>query len=157
VHALPEFNGFFRDGRYAPSERVHVGNAIAVRGGGLVAPAIHDADRISLDEVMAKLRDLVNRVRAGRFRSSELADPTVTLTSLGERGADALLPIINPPQVAILAAGTPVRRPWLVGDSIVARPLLQLALAADHRVSDGHRGALLLADIARRLAEPESL
>ncbi|HEY7607884.1 MAG TPA: dihydrolipoamide acetyltransferase family protein [Alphaproteobacteria bacterium] len=157
VRALPEFNGFYRDGRYEPGERVHVGNAIAVRGGGLVAPAIHDADRLGLDEVMAKLRDLVNRVRAGRYRSSELADPTVTLTSLGDRGADALLPIINPPQVAIVAAGTPVRRPWLVGESIVARPLLQLALAADHRVSDGHRGALLLADIARRLGEPDRL
>jgi pyruvate dehydrogenase E2 component (dihydrolipoamide acetyltransferase) len=157
VRALPEFNGFFREGRFQPGERVHVGNAIALRGGGLVAPAIHDADRIGLEEIMVKLRDLVNRVRAGRYRSSELADPTVTLTSLGDRGADALLPIINPPQVAIIAAGTPVRRPWLVGDEIVARPLLQLALAADHRVSDGHRGALLLADIARRLAEPGAL
>jgi pyruvate dehydrogenase E2 component (dihydrolipoamide acetyltransferase) len=157
VRALPEFNGFFRDGRFEPSERVHVGHAIALRGSGLVAPAIHDADRISLDEVMAKLRDLVNRVRAGRYRSSELADPTVTLTSLGDRGADTLLPIINPPQVAIIAAGTPARRPWLVGEEIVPRPLVQLALAADHRVSDGHRGALLLAEIARRLSEPGAL
>ncbi len=157
VRASPEFNGFFRQERFEPAERVHVGNAIAVRGGGLVAPAIHDADRIGLEEIMTKLRDLVNRVRAGRYRSSELSDPTVTLTSLGERGADALLPIINPPQVAIIAAGTPTRRPWLVGEEIVARPLLQLALAADHRVSDGHRGALLLADITRRLAEPERL
>jgi pyruvate dehydrogenase E2 component (dihydrolipoamide acetyltransferase) len=157
VHALPEFNGFFREGRFEASERVHVGNAIALRGGGLVAPAIHDADRLGLDEIMAKLRDLVNRVRAGRYRSSELADPTVTLTSLGDRGADALLPIINPPQVAIVAAGTPARRPWLVGEAIMPRPLIELALAADHRVSDGHRGALLLADIARRLAEPEAL
>jgi pyruvate dehydrogenase E2 component (dihydrolipoamide acetyltransferase) len=157
VRALPEFNGFFRNGRFKPSEHVHLGHAIALRGGGLVAPAIHDADRLGLDDVMAKLRDLVNRVRAGRYRSSELADPTVTLTSLGDRGADALLPIVNPPQVAIIAAGTPVRRPWLVRDEVVARPLLQLALAADHRVSDGHRGALLLADIARRLSEPGNL
>ncbi len=157
VRALPEFNGFFREGRFEAAEHVHVGSAIALRGGGLVAPAIHDADRLGLDEIMDKLRDLVNRVRAGRYRSSELADPTVTLTSLGDRGADALLPIINPPQVAIVAAGTPVRRPWLVGEAIVPRPLMQLALAADHRVSDGHRGALLLADIARRLAEPSGL
>jgi pyruvate dehydrogenase E2 component (dihydrolipoamide acetyltransferase) len=157
VRAAPAFNGFFRDGRFEPSEHVHVGNAIALRGGGLVAPAIHDADRISVDDVMAKLRDLVNRVRAGRYRSSELADPTVTLTSLGDRGADAILPIINPPQVAIIAAGTPIRRPWLVGEEIVARPLLRLALAADHRVSDGHRGGLLLADIAHRLSEPGAL
>jgi pyruvate dehydrogenase E2 component (dihydrolipoamide acetyltransferase) len=157
VHALPEFNGFFRNGRFEPSEHVHVGSAIALRGGGLVAPAVHDADRLSLDEIMAKLRDLVNRVRAGRYRSSELADPTVTLTSLGDRGADALLPIINPPQVAIVAAGSPSRRPWLVGEAIVPRPIVDFALAADHRVSDGHRGALLRADIARRLMEPEAL
>lgn len=157
VRALPKFNGFFRNGHFEPADRVHVGNAIALRGGGLVAPAIHDADRLGLDEIMAKLRDLVNRVRAGRYRSSELSDPTVTLTSLGDRGADALLPIVNPPQVAIIGAGTPVRRPWLVGEDIVARPLLQLALAADHRVSDGHDGSLLLADIARRLVEPEKL
>jgi pyruvate dehydrogenase E2 component (dihydrolipoamide acetyltransferase) len=157
VRAVPEFNGFFRDGRFEPSDRVHVGNAIALRGGGLVAPAIHDADRLALDEVMAKLRDLVNRVRAGRYRSSELADPTVTLTSLGDRGADMILPVINPPQVAIVAAGTPARRPWLVGDQIVPRSVLQLGLAADHRVSDGHRGARLLADIARRLLDPDTL
>jgi len=157
VRGLPEFNGFYRDGRFEPGDRVHVGSAIALRGGGLVAPAIHDADRLGLDDVMAKLRDLVNRVRAGRYRSSELTDPTVTLTNLGDRGADALLPIINPPQVAIVAAGTPARRPWLVGEAIVARPVLQLALAADHRASDGHRGAMLLADIARRLAEPAGL
>ncbi len=157
VRALPEFNGFYRDGRFEPADRVNVGNAIAIRGGGLVAPAIHDADRLGLDEIMARLRDLVNRVRAGRYRGSELADPTVTLTSLGDRGVDALLPIINPPQVAIIGAGTPARRPWVVGEAIVPRPLMQFALAADHRVSDGHRGALLLADIARRLAEPETL
>ncbi|MGE0093246.1 MAG: dihydrolipoamide acetyltransferase family protein [Alphaproteobacteria bacterium] len=157
MRTLPEFNGFFREGRFESSERVHIGNAIALRGGGLVAPAIHDADRLDLDEVMVKLRDLVNRVRAGRYRSSELIDPTVTLTSLGERGADALFPIINPPQVAIIAAGTPARRPWLVGDAIMARPVMQLSLAADHRVSDGHRGALLLADITCRLTEPDKL
>lgn len=157
VRALPEFNGFYREGRFEPADRVNVGNAIAIRGGGLVAPAIHDADRLGLDEIMARLRDLVNRVRAGRYRGSELADPTVTLTSLGDRGADALQPIINPPQVAIVGAGTPLRRPWVVGEAVVPRPLMQLALAADHRVSDGHRGALLLADIARRLAEPEGL
>ncbi|MCC7428816.1 MAG: 2-oxo acid dehydrogenase subunit E2 [Alphaproteobacteria bacterium] len=157
VRAMPEFNGHFRDGRFEPAGRVHVGSAIALRGGGLVAPAIHDADTLPLDAVMARLRDLVNRVRAGRYRASELADPTVTLTSLGDRGADAMLPIINPPQVAIIAAGTPARRPWVVGDGLAVRPVMLLSLAADHRASDGHRGALLLADIARRLTEPASL
>lgn len=155
---MPEFNGFFREGGFQPGEGVHLGNAIAIRGGGLVAPAIHHADRLALDEIMSKLRDLVGRVRAGRFRSSELSDPTVTLTSLGDRGVDVVYPVIYPPQVAIIGAGTPAPRPWAAADGrIETRPVLQLSLAADHRVSDGHRGALLLAAIAERLQQPERL
>lgn len=154
---FPEFNGHYVDGRFASSARTHVGMAIALRGGGLIAPAIHDADKLSLDGAMAKLLDLVNRVRAGRFRSSEIADPTITLTSLGERGSDALLPVIYPPQVAIVGAGTPALRPWIVDGAVGARQVLQLSLAADHRVSDGHRGALLLAELAARLQQPEQL
>ncbi len=157
ARAAPEFNGTYGEGRFAPSERVHLGHAIAIRGGGLVAPAIHNADTLGVDDIMARLRDLVVRVRAGRYRSSELSDPTLTLTSLGDRGADAIFPIVNPPQVAIVAAGTPTERPWIAGGAVVIRPVLHLSLAADHRVSDGHRGALFLADIARRLQEPEAL
>jgi pyruvate dehydrogenase E2 component (dihydrolipoamide acetyltransferase) len=131
--------------------------AIAIRGGGLTAPAIHDVDRLTLDELMARLRDLVARTRAGTLRSSELADPTITVTSLGERGVDALLGVIYPPQVAILGFGTPATRPWAVDGRIEARQIMTASLAADHRVSDGHRGALLLAEIDRRLQQPEAL
>ena len=76
--------------------------AIAIRGGGLAAPAIHNADRLSLDELMARMRDLIQRTRAGRIRSSEIADSTITISSLGERGVEALYGIIYPPQVAIV-------------------------------------------------------
>jgi pyruvate dehydrogenase E2 component (dihydrolipoamide acetyltransferase) len=106
---------------------------------------------------MGQMRDLANRVRAGRFRSSEMADPTVTLTSLGERGADWVMPVIYPPQVAILGAGTPTAEPWVVEGRVVARQVCHLTLGADHRVSDGHRGALLLRAIADLLRSPEQL
>ena len=99
---FPAFNGFFRDGTFEPSAPVHIGTAIAIRGGGLAAPAIHNADKLSLDELMARMRDLIQRTRAGRVRSSEIADLTITISSLGERGVEALYGIIYPPQVAIV-------------------------------------------------------
>ena len=85
---FPAFNGFYRDGKFKAEASVHIGTAIAIRGGGLIAPAIHDVDRLSLDELMMKMRELIERVRAGRIRSSEIADPTITVSSLGERGVD---------------------------------------------------------------------
>jgi pyruvate dehydrogenase E2 component (dihydrolipoamide acetyltransferase) len=160
AHALgksPEFNGFFTPEGFRPGAGVHIGTAIAIRGGGLIAPAIHDADKLSLDELMAHLRDLVARTRSGALRSSELSDPTITVTSLGERGVETVFGIIYPPQVALVGFGVPAERPWVVGCQIAARRVLTITLAADHRASDGHRGALFLTDIDRRLQNPEAL
>jgi pyruvate dehydrogenase E2 component (dihydrolipoamide acetyltransferase) len=151
------FNGFFRDGAFAPSKAVHVGLAVALRGGGLVAPAIHDTDTLDLDSVMAATRDLVERSRAGRLRGSEMTDPTITLTALGERGVDSVVGVIFPPQVAIIGFGRPALRPWVFEGRVEPRQIVQASLAADHRVSDGHAGALFLADIDRLLQEPEKL
>jgi pyruvate dehydrogenase E2 component (dihydrolipoamide acetyltransferase) len=131
--------------------------AINIRGGGLVAPAIHDAQDLDLDTVMEKTRDLVARVRAGRFRAAELTDPTITVSSLGDRGVEAMFPIIYPPQVAIVGIGVPVTRPWVVDGAVVPRSTVTLTLAADHRVSDGHRGGLFLSAIDKNLQEPEKL
>ncbi|WP_414475300.1 dihydrolipoamide acetyltransferase family protein [Microvirga sp. M2] len=157
VDRFPEFNGFFTDQAFIRSDHVHVGVAIAIRGGGLVAPAIHDANTLSLDSLMAGMRDLVGRVRAGRFRSSEIADPTITMSSLGERGVETVFGVIYPPQVAIVGFGKVVERPWIRDGNVVPRPVVTMTLAADHRVSDGHRGALFLAEIDRLLQQPESL
>jgi pyruvate dehydrogenase E2 component (dihydrolipoamide acetyltransferase) len=154
---FPEFNGFHGpDGRKA-SEAIHVGMAIALRGGGLAAPAIHDTDKLSVPELMDKMRDLVGRVRKGGFRSSEISDPTVTVTSLGERGVEALLPVIYPPQVAIVGFGALLERPWVMDGRVEPRAVLTMSLAADHRTSDGHRGALFLRRIEELLERPEAL
>jgi pyruvate dehydrogenase E2 component (dihydrolipoamide acetyltransferase) len=155
--AFPEFNGAFEGGAFKPSPAVHAGVAIAIRGGGLVAPAIHDAAELALDDLMAAMRDLIARVRAGRFRSSEIADPTITVSSLGERGVEALYGVIYPPQVAIVGFGKVTERPWVVDRTVIARPLATATLAADHRVSDGHKGALFLARIGELLQQPEAL
>lgn len=160
AHALieaPEFNGFFTAEGFRPGPGIHIGTAIAIRGGGLVAPAVHDADKLSVDELMVQLRDLVARARSGALRSSELSDPTITVTSLGERGVETVFGVIYPPQVALVGFGVPVERPWVVSGEIAARRVLMATLAADHRASDGHRGALFLADIDSRLQTPEKL
>lgn len=154
---FPEFNGRFEAGAFQPSAAVHVGVAVSLRGGGLVAPAIHEADSLPLDALMAAMRDLIGRVRAGRFRSSEISDPTLTVSSLGERGVQALWGVIYPPQVALVGFGKVSPRPWAVGEALAVRPVVTLTLAADHRVSDGHRGALFLARIGELLQTPEAL
>jgi pyruvate dehydrogenase E2 component (dihydrolipoamide acetyltransferase) len=154
---FPAFNGFYRDGRFEPASAVHVGVAISIRGGGLVAPALHGVDQVSLDELMIGMRDLIQRIRSGRIRSSEMSDPTITVSSLGERGVEALYGIIYPPQVAIVGFGKVVTRPWVVDSAVGPRSVVTITLAADHRVSDGHAGALFLAEIGKLLGEPEKL
>ncbi|MFZ0889217.1 MAG: 2-oxo acid dehydrogenase subunit E2, partial [Candidatus Binataceae bacterium] len=157
VRQVPEVNGFWMDGAYRPSDAVHLGVAISIRQGGLIAPAIHDVDQKSLDEIMTSLRDLVKRVRAGVLRSSEIADATLTVTSLGEQGVETVFGIIYPPQVALVGFGKIVERPWAANGMVGARPVITATLAADHRVSDGHRGGLFLAAIERLMQEPEKL
>lgn len=154
---FPAFNGYYQTGKYEPAPAVHVGVAIAIRGGGLAAPALHDVDGLPLPDLMAKLRDLVQRMRAGRIRSSEIADATITVSSLGERGVEALYGIIYPPQVALVGFGKVVQRPWVVDGAIGPRSVITITLAADHRVSDGHAGALFLAEIGGLLQQPDKL
>ncbi len=157
VHEIPEMNGFWIDGAFKPSEAVHVGVAISIRQGGLIAPAIHDVDKKSLGEIMVSLRDLVKRVRAGVLRSSEIADATITVTSLGDEGVETVFGVIYPPQVALVGFGKIVERPWASGGMVGARPVMMASLSGDHRASDGHRGGLFLTAIERLLQEPEKL
>jgi pyruvate dehydrogenase E2 component (dihydrolipoamide acetyltransferase) len=151
------FNGYFRDGRFESSARVHTGAAIAVRGGGLVAPALLDANQKDLPTLMREFSALVTRVRAGHMRSGEFTAATITVTSLGADGVDVLFPIINPPQVAIIGSGAIRELPWTQSGQCVVRPVLTLSLGADHRVTDGRLGARFLRAIAELLAHPELL
>ena len=152
-----ELNGFYIEGRFQPSEEVHLATAIALRTGGLVAPAILDADSLPLAELMRELQDLVLRARGGHLKAAELTSATITVTSLGDRGCEAVFPVIVPPQVAIVGLGAILERPWVEGSSVVPHPTIVATLAADHRVSDGHRGGLFLAALDHLLQEPAKL
>ena len=152
-----EFNGFWREDGFEPANGVHVGVGISLRGGGLVAPAIHDVPEKKLDELMDDLTDLVARARSFSLRSSEMSDPTITLTNLGDQGVDAVFGVIYPPQVAIVGFGQPAERVCVIDGGIRVVTTVQATLAADHRASDGHRGALFLAAINELLQQPDLL
>ncbi len=157
LNEVRELNSIWKDDVPVPCSEINVGVAISLRQGGLVAPALHNADRQTVDELMKNLRDLVKRARAGSLRSSELSDSTITVTSLGELGVETVFGIIYPPQVALVGFGKIIERPWSVAGQIVSRPTVTATLSADHRVSDGHRGGIFLSAVDRLLQEPAKL
>lgn len=157
LREVPELNGFWRDGRAVLSSEIHAGNAISIRGGGLIAPAIHNTDTLPLSTLMQALSELVRRARSGGLRSSEITDSTITFTSLGDRGVEAVFGVIYPPQLALVGFGSIVERAWAINGHVGVHPVVTITLAADHRASDGHCGALYLAAISRLLQTPEAL
>lgn len=153
----PEFNGFWTDDAFVAASGVHLGVAISLRQGGLVAPALHDVPNLDTATLTRALLDLVKRTRAGALRSSELADATLTVTNLGDQGVDSVYGVIYPPQVALVGFGRVRLRPWADATGVRAAPVLTASLAADHRASDGHRGALFLSAIGELLQDPQAL
>jgi pyruvate dehydrogenase E2 component (dihydrolipoamide acetyltransferase) len=157
VVEVPDVNGFWIDSAFRPGTGVHVGCAVALRDGGLVAPALHDVDRKDLDTVMRELRDLITRARAGALRSSELSDSTITVTNLGDLGVETAFGIIYPPQVALVGLGRVAQRPWVFDGRVEPRPVMTASVSADHRAVDGRRAGLFLSAIERWVQKPETL
>ena len=153
----PELNGYWVDDRPQPQEAINIGFAIALRQGGLVTPAIHNADLKSMDELMEAIRDLIMRTRAGRLRGSELTDATITLTNLGDLGVETVYGVIYPPQVALVGFGKIIEQPWVENGMIGIRPVLTATIAGDHRATDGRTGAQFLDLLSKLLQEPEKL
>ncbi|MDV9186750.1 2-oxo acid dehydrogenase subunit E2 [Streptomyces sp. SR27] len=157
VRKVPELNGHWADDGFVPAEDVRLGVAVSLRGGGLAAPSLAHADTLSVDEVMAALKDLVARARGGRLRASETADPSLTVTNLGDQGVEAVFGVVYPPQVALVGLGRIVGRPVAVNGLLGVRPVVTATLSADHRAADGATGARLLTTMDRLLQQPEEL
>jgi pyruvate dehydrogenase E2 component (dihydrolipoamide acetyltransferase) len=154
---VPVVNGQYLGDPFKPSTSVHAGVAVALRGGGLVAPALMDAQSLTLDETMAGMRDLVTRARAGRLRGSEMTMGTITISALGETGSESMTGVIFPPQVALLCIGAPQRRPWVVGDDVEPRATVSVTLSLDHRIGDGRQAARFLDAFESFMQAPETL
>ncbi|WP_340375271.1 2-oxo acid dehydrogenase subunit E2 [Streptomyces sp. SS7] len=154
---VPELNGSWTDDRFTAGEGVHLGVAVSLRGGGLVAPTLRDADRLALPQMMAALKDVVTRARTGRLRGPEVSDATITVTNLGDQGVESVFGVIYPPQVALVGFGRVVERPCAVGGLLGVRPVVTATLSADHRATDGAVGARYLTVVTRFLQNPEQL
>jgi pyruvate dehydrogenase E2 component (dihydrolipoamide acetyltransferase) len=157
VREVPEVNGYWRDDAVELLPTVNVGLAVSLRGGGLVILTLRDPASSTLTALSQQIRELTQRARTGRLKASELADATLTVTSLGDRGVDSVWGVIYPPQLAIVGFGTVARRPLVVADRVEARSAVTVTLAADHRALDGHRAGLYLTAIAEQLQQPETL
>jgi pyruvate dehydrogenase E2 component (dihydrolipoamide acetyltransferase) len=157
LRKFPDLHGFWKDDRHVAATGIHPAVAVSLRTGGLVVPALRDADQGDLADLMRRFTDLVQRARAGRLRASELYEATTTVTSLGERGVDGVYGVIYPPQVSLVGFGAVAERPWAVDGMLTVRPVVRVSLAGDHRASDGHRGGLFLARVAHLLMHPEEL
>lgn len=146
---VPQCNGWWHDGRFEPSDTVDLGLVLSLRTGGLIVPTIQRADALSAAEMMQRMTELVQRSRQGRLRSSDLGEASITVTSLGERGADEVNGVIHPPQVALIGFGAVRNQVWPGGDGtgIVVRPTVHATLAGDHRATDGVVGSRLLTQI----------
>lgn len=153
----PTLNGHYTDDGFHSSADVNVGLAIALRGGGLVAPALTQADTLSLQDTMAAMRDLVSRARTGRLRGREMTAGTITLSSLGDNGAEAMSGVIFPPQVALVGLGSPNVRPWVIDGAVQPRSVVQLTLSVDHRANDGRQASRFIAAFDSYLQSPEEL
>lgn len=150
-------NGHYVEGAFRPFKHVNAGIAVALRGGGLVAPALIHAEQMNLAETMAGMRDLVGRARAGRLRNSEMTEGTMTISSLGKTGAEEMTGVIFPPQVALVCLGAPQIRPWVVAGDVVPRAVVTLTLSVDHRVSDGRKATRFVSEFQAAVSEPETL
>lgn len=157
ARAVPELNGHWVDGGFHPAATVDLGLVLSLRGGGLLVPVINGADTLGIGEVMARMRDVTRKARAGRLRGSDLRPPSITVTNLGDQGVESVQGVIYPPQVGIVGFGAVSDRPWAVEGLLGVRPLVTVTLAADHRASDAATGARLLKTIDTILQKPEEL
>jgi pyruvate dehydrogenase E2 component (dihydrolipoamide acetyltransferase) len=154
---VTQLNGTWHDDAFHPAAAADIGLVVSLRRGGIIVPVISDATERSVPEIMRVMRDLVERARTGRLRSSELTPPSITISNLGDQGVESVLGVVYPPQVALVGFGAVVDRPWAVDGMLAVRPVVTASLAADHRASDGAIGARFLNHVDRLLQKPEEL
>ena len=154
--AWPLFNAVETPEGIVPQAEIHVGCAIALKG-ALVAPAVFNCERLSLEEIAEKRRDLVARAPINKLTIAEQTGATITITNLGLTRVDHFTPILNRPQQAIIGLGRISKRPAVAedGETLVVRPVMGLSLTVDHRVIDGAPAGEFLSALAAALESVE--
>ena len=152
----PQLNARWKEGTVVVADQIGIGVAVATDT-GLLVPVVQQADELALSEVARRRFDLVTRAQSGQLQPDDVVGGTFTISNLGMYGVDAVAPILNPPQAAILGVGRIADRVVAVDGSPAVRPMMTVILSCDHRVVDGARAAQFLETLARGLESLEGL
>jgi pyruvate dehydrogenase E2 component (dihydrolipoamide acetyltransferase) len=153
----PLMNGQYLNGVFEASTSVHLGVAIALKTGGVLVPALLDAQSKTLAELNVAFQDLLVRTRQGELKNRELTEGTFTVTNVGDLGTDEVFGIIFPPQVALLGLGRIHKTAVVDNGQTRLGFVIDVTLSADHRVTDGLSGSRFLAKIEKILLNPSLL
>jgi pyruvate dehydrogenase E2 component (dihydrolipoamide acetyltransferase) len=148
LRAYPKLNAHVSEDKLIVHKHIHVGVAVSVDD-GLLVPVVADADTLSLEQISAQVRNCARGARDGLLKTHAVG--TFTISNLGMYGVDMLLPIINPPECAILGVGAVSERPCVTANGIASAPMMTLSLACDHRAVDGSYAAGFLQDVKQSL------
>jgi 2-oxoglutarate dehydrogenase E2 component (dihydrolipoamide succinyltransferase) len=153
---IPVVNAFIDGDEIVFHDAVHLGIAVATAR-GLVVPVIHDADRMSFAEIEKEIERLAGLAREGKLGIEDVSGGTFTITNGGVFGSLLSTPILNPPQSGILGMHKIEKRPVVVNDQIVIRPMMYVALSYDHRLVDGEQAVTFLVRVKQRIEDPSRL
>jgi len=153
IKKYPLLNSSVEGDRIIVKKDINIGMATALPAGNLIVPVIKNADQLNLTGLTKQVNHLANAARTGKLKPDDTAGGTFTLTNVGTFGSIMGTPIINQPQVAIMAVGTIKKRPVVIetaqGDSIAIRHIMYISLSYDHRIIDGALGATFLNAVAK--------
>lgn len=151
----PNFNGYYIDGAFKEAKDINIGMVVSLPGGGVIVPALLQAQNLTLDQLNQGLKDLVERARTGHLKNREMTEVTVSVSNMGDLGAHEIFGIIFPPQVALIGFGKIRKDAVVEHDAIRSGFIIDVSLSADHRVTDGLAGARLLRQLEQLLNEPD--
>jgi 2-oxoglutarate dehydrogenase E2 component (dihydrolipoamide succinyltransferase) len=153
---FPIVNAFLDGSDIVYHHSYHLGVAVSTEK-GLMVPVLHDVDRLSFAAIDKSIAELAEKARQGKIAITDLQGGTFTITNGGVFGSLLSTPILNPPQSAILGMHTIQKRPVVVDDQVVIRPMMSLALSYDHRLIDGREAVQFLVRVKECVENPERL
>ncbi|HWP66661.1 MAG TPA: dihydrolipoyllysine-residue succinyltransferase, partial [Candidatus Limnocylindria bacterium] len=156
LQAIPVVNAEIRGDQIVYRHYVHLGIAVGTEK-GLVVPVVRDADTRSLADIEREIERLAGLARSGKLTPDDLAGGTFTISNGGVYGSLLSTPILNPPQSGILGMHKIEKRPVVVDDQIVIRPMMYVALSYDHRLIDGEQAVTFLVRVKERIEDPTRL
>jgi 2-oxoglutarate dehydrogenase E2 component (dihydrolipoamide succinyltransferase) len=156
LREFPQLNARIDGPDIVSQHYYNIGVAVSTEK-GLIVPVLHDADRMIFAQIEKQLAELVKKAREGKIAVADLQGGTFTITNGGVFGSLLSTPILNPPQVAILGMHTIQKRPVALGDQVLIRPMMYLALSYDHRLIDGREAVLFLIRVKECIENPARL